>query len=96
MNKPISHSYATLAAPNAHTQKEIKGKTPATFSMSVPEVHSEAIYHPEVSARVGCTSDKLAWIKCQPWSRFTLSGATVNLLISELVRHISAGSILST
>lgn len=71
-------------------------RTPVICSASLPEVLSEAIYHPAVSTGVGCWSDKLAWIKCQPWSRFTLTEATVNLFIWGQVRQSGAGSTFGT
>lgn len=59
------------------TQKERKH---LPLALCLCQRSNEVICHPVVSTGVGC-SDKLAWIKCQPWSRFTLTGATVNLFI---------------
>lgn len=94
MSKPISHSCGTHDA--SHTQTKRNKRKSTCHLCFVPEVHSEAIYHPVLSTGVGCSSDKLAWIKCQPWSRFTLTGATMNLLVWEWVTQIGAGFILST
>lgn len=60
--------------------------SPTICSVCAPEVFLEAIFRPVMSTAVGCCSDKLAWIKCQPLSRFSLPGATVNLFTREQVR----------
>lgn len=81
----ILHSYATHVVSHADTQREIKEKHLSFALCLFQKVLSEAIYHPVVYAGVGCCSEKLAWIKCQPWSRFTLTGATVNLFKLEQI-----------
>lgn len=93
--------FACFPVPNSHplqtyTEQEMKGKTPVICFISVSEAHFEAIFCPVVSTLVGCSGDKLAWIKCQLSSRFTLIGPTVNLFKWEQVRQISAGSTSSS
>lgn len=63
--------------------------SPTICSAYAPEVLLEAIFQTVMSTAVGCCSDKLAWIKCQPLSRFSLPGATVNLFTGEQVRKSS-------
>ncbi len=78
MNMPTSHTPMQFMQSSMQTQKEIKRKTPVSLLCICSRGPLWGNIPPcSIYTGVGYCSEKLAWIKCQPWSRFTLTGATV-------------------
>lgn len=82
--------------PPQHTHLETSKEVKNTFHLFLCLLQRQYT-NPAVCTEVGCCSDKLAWIKCQPWSRSTLAAACANPLVwGGEVRQSGAVSILAT
>ena len=84
-NNPMQHIQPLQTHTHRHTNTQTHMKTQHTYtrtlkhlSFTLSQCQRSSLWQYATQmypAGVGCSSDKLAWIKCQPWSRFAITGA---------------------